>query len=360
METVRIRTPQSLLRLLPRLVGSTGAPSLVALPFSGGRSGMPMVLDLPGRRDVARTASAIRSGALGGDAVVLIACLAEPLGAEPLPLRVELERIAERLGRWGIRTLELLAIAPDAWGDYAAPEAARGPLAELDLLDDPAPGVPEPLPIPGVPERGDGTAARAVAAWLGVLDRVDIEAARAEPVDALELALALAPQLGQRPGVLGVDPAKAAAVVIALVDSPAMRDLAIELAIDGTDAAAATLAAIDSDGALVSDAAANRFLGVGPAPDPEHLHDRLRRWTTIAEAAPLHARAPLLVIVGFLQFFVGRGRTAGRCAELAIAIDPALTMAPLLRDIVDAKGAPDWVLHARADWGTDVRPAAAE
>ena len=72
-------------------------------------------------------------------------------------------------------------------------------------------------------------------------------------------------------------------------------------------------------------------------------------WSAIAEAAPLEARAPLLVIVGFLQFFVGRGRTAGRCAELAIAIDPTLTMAPLLRDIIDAKGAPDWVLRpARA------------
>jgi len=52
------------------------------------------------------------------------------------------------------------------------------------------------------------------------------------------------------------------------------------------------------------------------------------------------------VIVGFLHFFLGRGRTAGRCAELAMAADPALTMAPLLRDIVDAKGAPDWVLHS--------------
>jgi len=54
------------------------------------------------------------------------------------------------------------------------------------------------------------------------------------------------------------------------------------------------------------------------------------------------------VIVGFLHFFAGRGRTAGRCAELAMAIDPDLSMAPLLRDIVDAKGAPDWVLGQRS------------
>lgn len=348
METVRIRTPQSLLSLLPRLVGPTGAPAIVALPFSGGRSGMPMMLDLPGRRDVAGTARAIRAGALGGDAVVLIACLEEPLGAGPLPLRIEMTRIAERLGRWGIGTLELLAIAPDAWGDYAHPEAARGPLAELDLLEDPAPGVPEPTPVPGVPEGDGGDAARAVARWFGVLDGADLGPACADPVAALERAVALAPQLGSGPSALGVDPAKAAAIAIVLVRSPATRDLAIELAIDGADAAAVTLAAAE-DRALEGDAAANRFMGMGPAPDAERLLDQLRRWSAIAEAAPLEARAPLLVIVGFLQFFVGRGRTAGRCAELAIAIDPTLTMAPLLRDIIDAKGAPDWVLRpARA------------
>lgn len=344
METVRIRTPQSLLQLLPRLVGDPGAPSLVALPFTGGRSGMPMVTDLPDRRSVDAAARVIRSGSLGAEAVVLIACFTAPLGLDPLPLRDELVGITERLERRGIRTLELLAIAADAWGDYAHPDAARGPLAELALLDDPAPGAPVPEPVPGVPGLGAGIAADAVADWLDVLEAADEQAARSAPIEALELAVALAPRLGEGPGTLGVDPAKAAALAIVLVDSPLLRDLAIELAIDGVDAAAATLAADDAVGAIAGDAAARRFMGIGSAPDAERLHERLRCWTAIAETAPLEARAPLLVIVGFLQFFVGRGRTAGRCAELAMTVDPTLTMAPLLRDIVDARGAPDWVL----------------
>lgn len=346
METVRIRTPQSLLRLLPRLVGPTEAPSLVALPFQHGRSGMPMVLDLPERRSAAAIARAIRAGATGADAVVLVACLSAPLGAQPLPLQSELHGIADRLGRAGVRCLELLALAPDAWGDYAAPECARGPLAELDLLDDPAPGVPELPAIPGVPVHRDDAAARAVEGWLASIDTWEVDAAAGAPIAALERAVELAPRLGAGRGPLGVDPAKAAAVAIALVAHPMLRDLAIELAIDGADAAATTLAAIDEHGSLAGDGAAERFLGCGPAPDPERLHDRLRRWTAIAEATPLEGRAPVLVIVGFLHFFVGRGRTAGRCAELAIAADPELTMAPLLRDIIDAKGAPDWVLHS--------------
>ncbi|GEK80948.1 DUF4192 family protein [Agrococcus baldri] len=345
METVRIRTPQSLLQLLPRLVGETTAPSLVALPFSAGRSGMPMVVDLPvgGAEDA--VAHAIRSGSLGAEAVVLVACLAAPLGTDPLPLRDELVGVAERLEGRGIRTLELLAIAPDAWGDYAHPDVARGPLAELDLLDDPAPGVPAPVPLPGVPVGADGDAARAVAGWFEAMHRGDLDAARAAPVDALELAVALAPRLGEGPGALGVDPAKAAALAIALVDSPAMRDVAIELALDGSEAAAATLAELADPASPAGIASAERFMGVGSAPDVARLTDRLRRWTAIAEAAPLELRAPLLVIVGFLHFFLGRARTAGRCAELAMTIDPALTMAPLLRDIIDAKGAPDWVLR---------------
>lgn len=351
METVRIRTPQSLLQLLPRLIGETGAPSLVALPFSASRSGMPMVVDLPDRDSLDAAARAIRSGALGAEAMVLIACLGAPLGADPLPLRDELLGIAERLDRWGIRTLELLAIAPDAWGDYAHPHAARGPLAELDLLDDPAPGVATPRPVPGVPEGDGSVAAQAVAGWLEVLQPADLDAARGAPIDALELAVARAPQLGEGRGGLGVDPARAAALAAILVASPLLRDLAIELAIDGTDAAAATLAASGDADAIAGDTAANRFMGVGPAPDAERLHERLRRWSAIAEAVPLEGRAPLLVIVGFLQFFVGRGRTAARCAELAMALDPGLTMAPLLRDIVDAKGAPDWVLRPGVDAG---------
>jgi len=346
METVRIRTPQSLLRLLPRLVGSTEAPSLVALPFRRGRSGMPMVLDLPEPRSADAITRAIRAGARGADAVVLVACLSSPIGAGPLPLQRELRGIADRLGRAGMRCLELLALAPDAWGDYAAPDFARGPLAELDLLDDPAPGVPAPPVVPGVPVHRDDDAARAVEGWLDTIDLVEVSAAADAPIAALERAVELAPRLGSGRGPLGVDPAKAAAIAIALVARPMLRDLAIELAIDGRDAAAATLAAIDEHGSLAGDGAAERFLGCGPEPDAERLQDRLRRWTTIAEATPLEGRAPLLVIVGFLHFFVGRGRTAGRCAELAMAADPGLTMAPLLRDIVDAKGAPDWVLRS--------------
>lgn len=346
METVRIRTPQSLLRLLPRLVGQIEAPSLVALPFERGRSGTPMVLDLPHDRSIAAIARAICAGSRGADAVVLVACLSAPLGAAPLPIGRELLRLVDRLASSGVRCLDLLALAPDAWGDYASPECARGPLAELDLLDDPAPGVPELPAIPGVPVLRDGPAARAVAGWLDALDPVHLVAVADAPIPVLERAVELAPRLDDGPGPLGIDPTKEAALAIALVAHPMLRDLAIELAIDGVDAAAATLASIDEHGSLAGDTAAERFLGCGPEPDPDRLHDRLRRWTAIAEVAPLEARGPLLVIVGFLHFFVGRGRTAGRCAELAMAADPGLTMAPLLRDIVDAKGAPDWVLHA--------------
>ncbi|WP_405217204.1 DUF4192 family protein [Agrococcus sp. Ld7] len=356
MDTVRIRTPQSLLRVLPRLVGPLAPPSLVVLPFTAGRSGMPMMLDLPGPRDVAVTANTILTAMQGGEAVVLIACLGAPLGAGPLPLRSELRRVCERLGSCGVVTLDLLALAPDAWGDYAHPDGARGPRAELDLLEDPLPGVPLPASIPGVPGDEDGAAMRAVAERLEHLEPEVLDTARADPIAALERAVALAAHLeaGSETGDAAATKtaaaaATAAAIASALVESPAMRDLAIELAIDGEDAAARTLAAIERGTPLAVDAAATRFLGMGPAPQAAVLHDRLRRWTTIAAAVPLESRAPLLVIVGFLQFFVGRGRTAGRCAELAMVIDPSLTMAPLLRDIVDARGAPDWVLTQRRE-----------
>lgn len=345
MDTIRIRTPQSLLQLLPHLVGETGAPSLVALPFTDGRSGMPMVVDLPGPGDAPAVAAAIRGGLFGARAVALIACFATPLGADPLPLHDELVDIAGDLSGSGVHTLELLAMGPDAWGDYAYPEAARGPLAELDLLADPAPGVPAARSAPAVPSGHDGPEVQAVASWLEALRHADVAAARSAPIDALELAVELVPRLGAGPGALGIDPAKAVALAIVLVVSPATRDLAIELAIDGRDAAAASFAAQQDRDPALDRAAASRFIGAGPTPDAERLHDRLRRWSAITEAAPLEARAPLLVIVGFLHFFVGRGRTAARCAQLAMTIDPSLSMAPLLLTIIDARGAPDWVLQ---------------
>jgi len=223
----------------------------------------------------------------------------------------------------------------------------RGPLAELDLLEDPAPGLAAPTGAPAVPEGDAGEGAQAVSRWLALLEPRDVAAAGADALAALELATALAPQLALPPGAAGDAPARAAALAIALVARPSVRDLAIEVAVDGVEVAAATEAASGDPDSLAAHAAAGRFLGIGPAPDPLRLQDRLRRWSAITAAAPLEARAPLLVIVGFLHFFLGRGRSAGRCAELAMAIDPALTMAPLLRDIVDAKRAPDWVLGER-------------
>ena len=45
----------------------------------------------------------------------------------------------------------LPADGPAAWGDYTHPDAARGPLAELDLLDNPASGLERPRAVPPVP-----------------------------------------------------------------------------------------------------------------------------------------------------------------------------------------------------------------
>lgn len=349
MDTVRISTPQALLRLLPRITGGMTAPSLVVLPFAGRRSGMPMAFDLPepgaSRREVRALARAILGHAPSADAVVLVACLEDPIGAGSLPLGVELRDLADALGRT-VAIRDSLALAPDAWGDYARPEAAMGPLAELDLLDDPAPHVSDAVTaLPPVPS-GASDAAHAVADALDALLERPLLLREAEPLDAFARAIALAPSLehGERTG-LGVDPAAAAAIAIAIVASPRDRDLALALALDGAEAAARAEAAIDDPGSPACEAGAMRLLGQGEAPDAERLREHLRAWSAIAEATPLELRAPLLVIVGFLHFFLGRGRTAARCAELAEAIDPRLTMAPLLRDVVDARGAPEWVLR---------------
>lgn len=337
MERVRIRTPQSLLSLLPRIAGEAEPGSLVVLPLRQGRSGMPMAFDLPGRSEVAAVAAAIRRSAPEADAVVLVACLAEPIGAGPLPGASAERALIAAIDAAGLGVLESLALAPDAWGDYAQPQGARGPRAELDLLDDPAPGVPVPPSVPGLPSP-DAEAQARVDAALDLLDDATWEAALDDPLPAFERALALATGLadGGRTG-LGVDPADAAALAIALVQRPVDRDLAIVAALDGP-------AAADLD----DEDAAARMLGRGPAPDADRVLEALRAWTAIAGATPLELRAPLLVVVGFLHFALGRGRTAGRCADLAIAADPTLTMAPLLRDLVDARGAPEWVLASRA------------
>ena len=225
--------------------------------------------------------------------------------------------------------------------------------AGLDLIDDPVPGRPLPPRIPGMPRGLDPARAEPwrVRACLEDLARADLEAAVDAPIETLERAVALAHDIAGPASPLGIVPAHAVALAIELVQRPRDRDLAIQAAIDGTDAAAATLA-IGTDLAALDEARPHeRFLGEGEAPDADRLRNRLERWTAIAEAAPTDARAPLLVICGYLHFFLGRGRTAARCAQAAIDLDPELTMAPLLLQVVDAKGAPDWVVR-------DLRPAA--
>lgn len=348
MDTVRISTPQSLLRLLPHLVGTPEPPSLIVLPFTEGRSGMPMTLDLPDPGCPGDAfdgcAIAIDRGAPHADALVLIAVVVAPIGSGSLPLRDELRALAGRLEEGGWHVRELLVLGPDAWGDYTHPDAARGPLAELDLLDNPASGLERPRAVPPVPERADGPHLAAVDAHLDTVPTPALHAAMAAPIEALELALDQVQRLGSGGGALGVDPARAVALAVLLVQLPHYRDVAIDVALDGVDRARES---VDDPDGPAAERAAERILGIGPAPDPERLHDRLDLWSAIAAATPLDHRAPVLVIVGFLHYFLGRARTAVRCADLAQALDPALTMAPLLRQVVDTKLAPDWVLaHA--------------
>lgn len=358
METIRTSTPQQLLLALPHLAGATIANSVVLLPVTGTRIGVPVRIDIP-----ADESGALFDGwadvllasfcALKAPAAIIVVVTDSVIGEGPLPHRDLVRAVRAGLRRRHRRVVMALCQGQDAWGDYAAPRAPKGPIAQLESSD----GAPFLAPIapPGLPEPAP-TADRSVVSQAA--ERLCAEALERGRTHADERPSRLLQAAEAAPSVIEAALAEqpltheTIALLQTLLQSPPLRDVATCQMLDdhaaGVRAFDVAQRAQASDDTPPDPSESMRMLGMGAAPD----HTRLLAGVALISAVIAHSeddfQPPLLTILGTLRWYLGQSSTAVQCFRRALALEPGYGMASLMMQVLDVGCYPEWACEARS------------
>jgi hypothetical protein len=160
-----------------------------------------------------------------------------------------------------------------------------------------------------------------------------------DPVGAIERALDL-----DRADPLPVP------LVAALADLPVLRDLVLLQIGWGPVFGAAVLARtlLPAEEPLgPEDAPGLAFCGGDmPRPDADRVERAIELLRITAAHLPERRRAPLLTMLAWLHWALGRGSVAGRLVDAALAVDPAYGLAQLLGRMLGAGMLPEWAYRA--------------
>lgn len=346
LTVVRARTAADLLALVPALVGMPPHESLVLVVFRRARTMGALRLDLPpasAAAELAGPAVGMVCRLDGADAVVPVVYTDRPFH-EALPdARRLLEPLSVAARRAGLAVKDALLAAADGYGslhDPALPEGGR-PLADLrepaglpPLLDVDAEATLADVPdearrrfLARVRRCADGTG-RSGRTLEGVLTRAD-------PVGAVERALDLE----------GAEP-RCVPLLAALAERPALRDLVLLQIgwgpVFGTVVFDRTVLGLGGPLGPEDDVALAFSGGDMPRPDPARIERAIEMLRCTAAHLPEQHRAPLLTMLAWLHWSLGRGTIAGRLVDAAARIDPEYGLADLLARMLGAGMLPEW------------------
>ena len=357
-----------LLALVPTLAGYRPRRSLALVLFRGKRTAGVMRYDLPDPDAVETVASttiglACKVDRVDGIAIVVYAdgALREHPG-RPIAWHALVRALEQRAHVCGLRVVEALCVADDAWASYEDGDAR--PLNEVRdreaSLRMPAPtedqGSGANLPDTDLAEKERlaralvtiDDAAAAILAAPSDVETADVPSlARLDP-RALAAVVALddLPELFE--DALSWDPgaldAYSGAVLLWCLRRPALRDVALQqwaADIHAGELALFAQARWEAGEEYPVELGA-RFCGEGPRPDPGRLQrarDVVRR---IAAAAPRDARPGPLAAAAWLSWALGASTHAGWYAEQALAIDPDHGLSHIVMTMCAASHLPEW------------------
>jgi hypothetical protein len=384
---VKTSTAHDFLALVPQLVGFPPVESIVFVAFRGRRTCGALRYDLPApgserfHRRIATSLVGMLSKLQGVDAVVPVVYTGRPFAAPGGIVHADFVAVVlERFEFSGFVVRDALCVAADAWGSY---------------LDEPRPGVDgrptgsplsliaastahEAIPESERPALGD------IAEWVR-LPTVDLETKelvgrhlrllqrmRAELVEAREAAGSGPPwppghslSPAQRVALAGLQSLDDltgfaeylltspegdlsvydAAMLILVVRSPALRDVVmLQWAFD------------EEMGEKVLDDAC-RFrdgepadqletgplmMGEGPRPDGRRVEAAILLLKAVVARAPRPERAPLLCMLAWLHWALGRSTVAGHFVDEAVAVDPDYGLAEVLSAMLHRGYLPEW------------------
>lgn len=384
---VKAANAAEFLTLVPRMLGYHPTRSLVLVPFSDKRTLGAMRVDLPGADADVDCAASTLIGMVckvaAADAVALVAYTDDALGDGGVPHADLARALRDRADACGLRVVDALCVAADAWGSYLDPEcpATGWPLSRLGIAPEVLGEFPEPagdqltgaeLPEADLAERERVAGAlRSLAAAVDVLcGTEDAPAERetasvaAEPDGDREKgrvdprALAAVCLLDDFPTLFeqaltwdagNLAPFDAAALIWCL-SRPALRDVAL---VEWCAGLAAGDEAFDAQlrwqaGEEYPAHLAMHMWGEGTRPEADRLITALALTRRLAAVAPPAQRPGVLATCGWLAWALGRSTHAAHYAELACQIEPEHGLGEIVRSFVHAGHLPEWAFDCRA------------
>ena len=315
--TLRVSTPADILAYIPHALGFAPAACFVLLTMRGTRLGATLRLDAPTDvppLDFAQkitTFLAADTKATGTLCVVYTDTDAAP--GEPRPFHDHLEAIIGELDLARMPLRDAWIVTPTHWRNLLCGEDCG------ECVPQPLEAITDSITNATMILHGSsyGTGAPAPATFTGPADTKDrILAALPTGTDE-SAATARALWAETLDSTDPVDPATALTLTGNL-HHPYVRDMmAYDLVSDGTD----------SHGDV--------FLGLGGiVPDWEKIRRAETILNQLVTAAPDGFRAPMLTLLGWIEFYRGSSTLAGEFFDLALKDTPDYRLAQLLSEVI--------------------------
>ena len=370
--------PADLLAMVPVLVGFRPRNSVVLVAFRGERTCGAMRFDLPVSAARALQKRVV-SSVIGTicklsnvDAMVPVIYTDDAFaGTSAIPQSELAELLGRRIEQSGFELRASICQASDGWASYfeTAVPAGGHPLDDI-AESSVAAAIPDELRPPG----DDDLARRVADAEPRTMTRMGKRLAEYRRL----LASVTDPDTDDVPAAL--DPicdlpifAEAAlewdaaaleehgALLVFALQGPPARDLvmlqwAAGLAVGdqiwdagaaGNDVPDVGLSGSPADHSHDADLG-DLMMGIAPRPDPVRIHAGIALLLALVAQLADKDRPPLLCMLAWLNWALGRGTRAGRHLDEALSIDPSYSMAQLLDTMLGNGMLPEWAFSPSA------------
>jgi len=396
---VKTHHAEDFLALVPQLAGFHPRNSVVLVAFRGSRTCAALRFDIPVRvtssqfPSVAGRLVGMLCKVKGADAVVPVVYTDDGFGAAgEIPHREFVDTLLSGAMKAGFLVRDAFCVAPNGWGSYldeGCPPTGR-PLARIALSP-----VHEAVHASGgrtLGEVDDGAdlpqvdlvtverIARRLALYRSEADRRRCDStslisdgfAATEPADDSR-AVVEAAEPDASPGmapddvtlfddlpqfaedVLRHDPEcideATVTILILCLSSPPLRDAVMlqwAFGIEVGERALEENARYLEGGDVFGLSVAPLMWGDGPRPDVARVTRAIPLLKCTAARAPRSMRPPLLCMLAWLNWALGRSSLASRFLTVTEQIDPEYGLAEVLRSMLDAGHLPEWAFDVSA------------
>ncbi len=366
--------PHDLLAMLPGLVGFAPRNSIVLIAFRGKRTCGALRVDLPTSEN-ATVQKRIATHLIGMicklpnvDAIVPVVITDDRFdGGEAIPHAGLLAILNGRIRQSGFELRESLCLAADGWGSLLDPFVRAGGHPLSDIADSPLsaslPGRVRPHPDDERTPLADPAKAERMRKRLAEYARLAAARARGDLHDCpsvLDLATDV-PFLAEFALHWNDDQLDdLGALLVFALQPPPVRDHVMlqwattaqvgdemwdELESGRLDASVTADDSwrLEESGLDIGDL----MLGIGPRPDPRRIENGIAVLRTLVSRTEDRYRPPLLCMLTWLTWSLGRGSAAGRYLDEAVKIDPGYGMTEVLFTMVSNGMMPEWAFGDR-------------